>query len=224
MHQEKIDNLAYRLRKKVSVHETAGTLQLVLSYPLKSIRIHPNWRILLKQLSDQEFSPFNPLPSVTGSRNPETVEFFLNELVRKGFLVRRGVSALSDHLFVSVIIPVRNRPHDIDVCLQSLKKLDYPNDKLEIIVVDDASTDETPDIACRFPVRLIRLKQRKQASYSRNLAARYARGDILAFIDSDCLAGSSWLRELVPVFKDAQLGVVGGVVDSHFNQTGLDCD
>ncbi len=222
MHSEKIDSLAYRLRKNVSLHETDETLQLVLSYPLKSIRIHPHWRILFKQLSDQEYSSFGTIRSITGILNPEELEFFLSDLVRKGFLERRGVSALSDHLFVSVIIPVRNRPDDIDVCLQSMEKLDYPHDKLEIIVVDDASTDQTPDVVGRFQVRFIGLKQHKQASYCRNLAARNARGDILAFIDSDCIVGSAWLRELVPAFKDGQLGACGGVVDSYFNENGLD--
>jgi mycofactocin system glycosyltransferase len=106
--------------------------------------------------------------------------------------------------------------------LQSLKELDYPNDRLEIIVVDDASTDQTPDVVDRYPVHLIRLKQHKQASCCRNLAAQNAAGDILAFIDSDCLAGSAWLQELVPAFKDAQLGALGGIVDSYFDENGLD--
>ena len=222
MRQEKINNLAYRLRKGVSVPETDGNVQLVLSYPLKSVRIHPYWRNLFKHLSNQEFSSFESIRSITARRKPEEVEFFLNDLVRKGFLERRGVSALSDDLFVSVIIPVRNRHDDIDACLQSLGELDYPHDKLEIIVVDDASTDQTPDVVSHYPVHLIRLKQHKQASYCRNLAAQNAGGDILAFIDSDCLADSAWLRELVPAFKDAQLGALGGVVDSYFDKNSLD--
>ena len=222
MYEEKIGSLAYRLRKSVSLPETDGNVQLVLAYPLKSVRIHPCWRNLFKHLSDQEFSSFDTIRSITESRNPDELEFFLNDLVRKGFLERKGVSALSDYPFVSVIIPVRNRPDDIAACLQTLKELAYSDDKLEIIVVDDASTDQTPDVVSRFPVRLIPLKQHKQAAYCRNLAARHARGDILAFIDSDCLAGSAWLRELVPAFKDTQLGALGGVVDSYFNENGLD--
>ena len=217
-----LSNLAYRLRKNVSIPETDGKLQLVLSYPLKSVRIHPYWRNLFKHLSKQEFSSFESIRSKTARRKPEEVEFFLNDLVRKGFLERRGVSALSDDLFVSIIIPVRNRHDDIDACLRSLGELDYPYDKLEIIVVDDASTDQTPDVVSHYPVHLIRLKQHKQASYCRNLAAQNAGGDILAFIDSDCLAGSAWLRELVPAFKDVQLGALGGVVDSYFDENGLD--
>ncbi|UCG04884.1 MAG: glycosyltransferase, partial [Desulfobacterales bacterium] len=222
MHEVRINTLAFRLRKNVSVHDTDGKFQLVLCYPLKSIRIHSCWRSLFKHLSDRGFSSFDTICSITRNRNPEELEFFLSDLVRRGFLERRGVSALSNHLFVSVIIPVRNRPDDIDVCLQSLEKLDYPNDKLEIIVVDDASTDQTPDVVGRFPVRFIGLKQHKQASYCRNIGARNASGDILAFIDSDCLAGSAWLRELVPAFKDGELGACGGVVDSYFNENGLD--
>ncbi|MGB9442366.1 MAG: mycofactocin biosynthesis glycosyltransferase MftF [Desulfobacterales bacterium] len=202
--------------------ETDGNVQLVLAYPLKSVRIHPCWRNLFKHLSDQEFSSFDTIRSITESRNPDELEFFLNDLVRKGFLERKGVSALTEYPFVSVIIPVRNRPDDIAACLQALKRLAYPDDKLEIIVVDDASTDQTPDVVSHFAVRLIPLKQHKQASHCRNLAARHTRGDILAFIDSDCLAGSAWLRELVPAFKDAQLGALGGVVDSYFNANGLD--
>ena len=222
MHEERIKKLAYRLRKTVSVHETDENVQLVLSYPLKLIRIHPHWRNLFKYLSDEEFRSFDTIRSITESRNADELEFFLNDMVRKGFLERRGVSALSDHPFVSVIIPVRNRSDNIEVCLQSLREINYPDNKLEIIVVDDASTDQTPDVVCRFPVRLIRLKHHKQASYCRNLAARQARGDLLAFIDSDCLADSMWLRELVPAFKDEPLGAIGGVVDSYFNDNGLD--
>ncbi len=217
-----MNTLAYRLRKNVSLHETDGSVQLVLSYPLKAIRIHPCWRSLFKHLLDRKFSPFDTICSIVGNRNPDELEYFLNDLVRKGFLERRGVSGIGDHPVVSVIIPVRNRPDDIEICLKSLSEIDYPEDKLEIMVVDDASSDQTSDVVSRFPVRLIRLKQHKQASFCRNHAARQARGDLLAFIDSDCLADSAWLRELVPAFKDQALGALGGIVDSYFNANGLD--
>jgi mycofactocin system glycosyltransferase len=217
-----LSELAFRLRKNVSLHETDETLQLVLSYPLKAIRIHPSWRGLFKHFLDRKFCSFDTICSITGNQNPDELEYFLNDLVRKGFLERRGISTLCEYPFVSVIIPVRNRPDDIEVCLQSLEELDYPDDRLEIIVVDDASSDKTPDVVSPFPVRLFRLKQHKQASYCRNHAALQARGDLLAFIDSDCLADSEWLRELVPAFEDPQLGALGGIVDSYFTDNGLD--
>ncbi|UCD78789.1 MAG: mycofactocin biosynthesis glycosyltransferase MftF [Desulfobacterales bacterium] len=212
--------MAYRLRKSVSVHAEGGNVKLVLSYPLKSIRIHPHWHQLFERFSHREFVALEEMRTPT--EHPNDLEFFLNGLVRKGYLERKGIPPLADYPFVSVIIPVRNRPDDIETCLQSLGKIDYPKDRLEIIVVDDASTDQTPDVVSGFPVRLIRLKQRRQAPYCRNLAAGQARGELLAMIDSDCLADSGWLRELVPAFKDKTLGAVGGVVDSYYNTNGLD--
>lgn len=214
--------LTYRLRKTVSVNETDDRIVLTLSYPLKTISLHLCWLRLLQRFSRHEFVSFETIRSISKIENPDELEFFLNDLVRKGFLQREGVSPVSDYPFVSVIIPVRNRPDDIAACLQSLEELNYPDDKLEIIVVDDASTDSTPDIASRFGVRLIPLGQHKQAAYCRNVAARRSRGDLLAFLDSDCRADSEWLRELVPAFKDRTVAAVGGVVESYFNKNGLD--
>ncbi len=124
---------------------------------------------------------------------------------------------------VSVIIPVRNRPAEITACLNSLNRLDYPAEKLEIIVVDDASGDATPEAVIRFPeARLLRMQHHHQASFCRNRAAEAARGDVLAFIDSDCLADPTWLKELVPAFRDTSLGALGGWVDAAFEENGLD--
>lgn len=95
-------------------------------------------------------------------------------------------------------------------------------DKLEIIVVDDASMDETPEVISRYAVKMIRNKNNRQASYSRNLAAAKAKGDILAFIDSDCLAERIWLRELVPAFKDQYIAALGDMVESYYHTHPLD--
>jgi mycofactocin system glycosyltransferase len=104
-----------------------------------------------------------------------------------------------------------------------LAHLDYPPEKLEIIVVDDASEDETCHTVGKFPqVRLLKMQQHRQASFCRNRAGEMARGDILAFIDSDCLADATWLKELVPAFRDPSLGAVGGWVDAAAVNNGLD--
>ena len=221
MHQE-LKMLTYRLPKRVAYHESGGSFQLVLEFPLKAMLLHPSWRAVFDVLSKGGFVPVETIVPLVEPPDPKKVEVFLDDLVRKGFLERDGLSVLPEHPFVSIIIPVRNRPEEIEICLGSLGQIHYPRDRIEIIVVDDASDDNTPDVASEFEVNVIYLKEHKQASYCRNLAAEGAKGDILAFIDSDCLADPLWLRELVPAFKDRSIGAVGGMVDSYFGKKGLD--
>lgn len=214
--------LAYRKRKTVSYHERNGSPVLVLHFPLKAIVLSPSWKIVINLLSKGEFIPFKNIAPLVEHDNPEKIEIFLDNLVRKGYFESEGVSTIHDYPFVSIIIAVRNRPEEIKACLQSLMKVHYPTDKTEIIVVDDASTDNTPNVVSTFPVQLISLKEHKHAPFCRNLAAKRAKGDIFTFIDSDCLADPLWLKELIPVFKDASVGAVGGMVDTYSMEKGLD--
>lgn len=214
--------LAYRLRKTVQYHETERSLCLVLNYPLKAIAIDPLWKPIIKRLDGDVFIPFKEIVPLIADAVPEKIESYLNSLVRKGFLKSKGFISLAEYPFVSIIIPVRNRPADIEACLQSLSRLDYPDEKKEVIVIDDASDDHTPHIVSKYPVHLIPLKEHRQASFCRNLAAQEAKGEILAFLDSDCLADALWLKELIPAFCDPSTGAVGGLVDSYFDQKGLD--
>jgi mycofactocin system glycosyltransferase len=225
MHNYKIQDgslLAYRLRKAVRYHEKNRSLYLILDYPLKVMVINPFWKPIISLLDTEEFIRFEKIVPLVERAIPEKIESYLNELVRKGFLETRGYLRLTEYPVVSIIIPVRNRPEEIAACLQSLSRLDYPAEKREIIVVDDASDDRTPDVVSTFPVDLILLKERRQVSFCRNLAAKRAKGEILAFLDSDCVADPLWLRELVPAFRDPSNGAVGGMVDSYSNEKGLD--
>lgn len=217
--------LAYRLRKGVTYKQKSGAPLLILDFPLKSILLKPSWKPVFEFLnSAKSYISFDEIIFHGNQTDPDKVEIFLNHLVCRGFLEQQGLSKLSDYPHVSIIIPVRNRPDEIASCLQSLKEIDYPSEKVEIIVVDDASTDNTPNVVSRFPVTLIALKTHKQASFCRNLAAKHAKGKVLAFIDSDCIADPLWLKELMPAFKDPLLGAVGGTVDSYFEEDGLSLD
>jgi mycofactocin system glycosyltransferase len=116
---------------------------------------------------------------------------------------------------VSVVIPVRNRPAGIRSCIDSLLALDYPRDRVEIIVVDDASTDETPSAVASYDrgsVRLLAQTQHRGQSECRNVGARAGTGDVVAFIDSDCIADSAWLRTLVRDLEDSNVVASGGSV------------
>ena len=208
--------------KGVVSHEAETSLQLVRYYPLKTVFLHKSWVSVMKRLSGGDFVLLKEILSIMEDSDPKKIEFLLEDLVRKGFLEQEGFSAPPHYPSVSIIIPVRNRPREIEDCLFSLGKLDYPESKIEIIVVDDASTDHTPQVASEFPVRLISLRDNRQAPYCRNLAAKNAIGEILAFIDSDCLADPFWLKELISAFKDAPVAAVGGRVASWFHESPLD--
>ena len=107
--------------------------------------------------------------------------------------------------FASVIIPTYNRSQSLQTTLESLLRLDYPTDRLEIIVVDNCSTDGTKAVVESFqakskvPVRYV-YESRPGAHFARNTGAKLASGDVLYFTDDDMIADPGLLRNLVPVF------------------------
>jgi mycofactocin glycosyltransferase len=123
---------------------------------------------------------------------------------------------------VSIVIPVYNRPAEIAECLASLQALDYPSDKIEVIVVDDASRDRTVAEVRRFDVRLIVQPSNMGQSAARNTGVAAASGEIIAFLDSDCIAEKAWLRDLVPYFQDSRVALVGGYVGAYYNEKQMD--
>lgn len=123
---------------------------------------------------------------------------------------------------VSIIVPVYNRAHEIGGCIESLLALNYPTGKREIIVVDDASQDHSSAVVRQYDVKLIVLPRNMGQSAARNAGVRAAGGEIIAFIDSDCIADPAWLSELVPYLYDRRYVLVGGYVDSFYRQSPLD--
>ncbi len=125
--------------------------------------------------------------------------------------------------YISVIVPAYNCSDTITKCIESLLAQDYPN--YEIIIVDDGSTDDTHDI-CRSYDDRIKLIQTSNGgpSRARNIGVREARGDIVAFTDSDCLAHEQWLNQLNRGFDKGLVAGVGGNQvspsdESHFGKT-----
>jgi len=111
---------------------------------------------------------------------------------------------------VSIVIPTHNRLEEALLCLGAVHKLDYS--PVEIIVVDNASSDDTPDrIAERWPdVRLVRLGENLGAVGGRNEGMRHARGEYFYFIDSDVIVEPGLLSELVRAGEsDERIGVIG---------------
>jgi len=109
---------------------------------------------------------------------------------------------------VSVVICAYNAERTMRPCLESLRQLDYPN--FEIIIVDDGSRDSTSQIAAEFPeFRLIR-QPNKGLSTARNVGLHAARGELIAYTDSDCVVDPHWLTLIVREMVEGKLGGCGG--------------
>jgi glycosyltransferase involved in cell wall biosynthesis len=122
-----------------------------------------------------------------------------------------------DRPLVSVIVPVHNDADRLADCLAALDRQTWPPDRLEIIVVDNGSSDDPAELADRFP-RVRWEREPRPGSYAaRNHGIRVARGDILAFTDSDCVPRPRWIAEGVRgFFQTPQTGLVGGGIDMVF--------
>jgi len=116
----------------------------------------------------------------------------------------------NENFQVSVIVPAFNAAENIEACVRSIQAQTYS--PCEIIVVNDASTDNTAEITAELNVKLINMKRNGGAGAARNAGVEVAQGDIVAFTDSDCVAPSSWVEHIVTEFEaDPELGVVGGL-------------
>jgi len=110
---------------------------------------------------------------------------------------------------VSVIVPAYNASATIGQTLQALSKQNCPQ-TFEVIVVDDGSTDDTASIVSSFSaVRYVRQDNAGPAA-ARNHGAQLARGEFLAFTDSDCIPHEDWISRLMEGFGHEQVGVVAG--------------
>jgi glycosyltransferase involved in cell wall biosynthesis len=100
----------------------------------------------------------------------------------------------------------------IGCCIESLLAQSYPKGLTQILVVDNDSADDTRSIVSRYPVTL--LVERKGTSYAaRNLGIAHATGEIVAFLDSDCVAAPDWLAKLAVPFADETVGAAAGTIE-----------
>lgn len=206
--------MTYRLAEGIRIDTGAQGSFLVADRPLRLVRLNPALLRLVRGMAEEPFAPRSD------------AEHKAMETLRKGGFVTRCRGRL-DNLEVlpkvSVIIPVKDRPDDLRNCLVSLAELDYPKELLEIIVVDDGSSDHTPQVAIDNGARLVSSGAVGGGpAVARNQGAAIAGGEILAFIDSDCTASPQWLLELLPEFAEAKVAAVGGWVDGMHHAAPLD--
>ncbi len=110
---------------------------------------------------------------------------------------------------ISVIIPAFNAEENIDACIHSILITDYPKEFVELIVVDNNSSDFTATHIKNYPVKYI--YELEKGSYTaRNTGAKHAKGDIFAFTDSDCIVDVDWLKEINKTLNNENIdGVMG---------------
>src|SRR5438128_3903924 len=116
---------------------------------------------------------------------------------------------------VSVVIPSWNGAEHLRHCLDSLRQVDYPEDGLEVIVVDNGSTDGSRGLLeSEYPwVRLVSLEENLGFAAACNEGARAATSDCVAFLNNDMRVEPHWLRGLVSGLDPASGYVcVGGVI------------
>jgi glycosyltransferase AglE len=122
------------------------------------------------------------------------------------------VRALDNLPFVSVIVPAYNAAGFISKLLDALQVQDYPEDKREIIIVDNGSKDNTKAIATKYPFILLEENEIQSSYAARNKGIAAAKGDIIAFTDADCVPVSSWITEGVKSLTAEQAALVAGDV------------
>ena len=121
---------------------------------------------------------------------------------------------------VSTIVPVYNGANSLPECLTALKALACPD--IEIIVVDDASTDDTPSIAEQAGVKVLRLAKNAGPGAARNYGARHAQGEILFFVDADVALLSGALNRARKVLEERpDVAAVFGSYDAAPKATGI---
>jgi glycosyltransferase involved in cell wall biosynthesis len=129
-------------------------------------------------------------------------------------------TGLKRHMpYVSIVIPTYNRAELLRECVESVLRLDYPQDGFEVIIVDDGSNDATGAQIqsllrrCGKRIQAVRHPDNRGVAAARNLGREMARGDIIVFLDDDCRPEVNWLARIMAVFRSyPRAAAVGGSV------------
>jgi mycofactocin glycosyltransferase len=198
-----------RLAAGARLRRVRGRVFVVGESPLTVVQVKPAALRLLGRLGhDAEVALPAPRPAELR---------LLRHLADIGLVSLRAVDDVQPA--VTIVIPVRDRPRELAECLASLDALRYPRDLLDVVVVDDGSAGPP---AVPEGVRLLRLPSSIGPAGARNAGARVARGDVLAFLDSDCVAEPGWLEGLLPELADPEVAAAGGRIRAAFERSWLE--
>lgn len=129
------------------------------------------------------------------------------------------------NLKISVIVPARNEEENIGRLLSSLQAQSYPSHLFEVIVVDDHSTDKTPEIAKNFSVvKLVQLQFENINSYKKKAietGIAVANGELIVTTDADCIVPVHWLKTIAAFKKETDAAFIAAPVTLDFKNSFL---
>ena len=135
---------------------------------------------------------------------------------------------------VTILVPARNEAANIAACIQSILDQNYPPELYQLIIIDDHSTDKTPDIIQAFQqdhsqIRLVRLHELQGAK--ENIAFKkwaiqegiaQASGDLIVSTDADCIVPANWLSLLVSFYESKNHAFIAAPVNFHQERSILE--
>jgi mycofactocin glycosyltransferase len=168
-------------------HLAAG--RLVGGTPTRMLRLTETGRVAWQELRD----------GVVGSPASATLA---RRLTDSGLAHPRPAIAIA--LDVTVVVPAHGRPAELDRCLASL------GDRFRVVVVDDGSPDSerVAAVATRHGARLVRRETNGGPAAARNSGVDDVSTELVAFLDSDCVAPTDWIERLAGHFADPLVAAV----------------
>ena len=142
-----------------------------------------------------------------------------------GFFRNRDVKKASVFPYVTIIITAYNEEEKIQQKLENTLSLEYPKDKLQIIVASDGSTDRTNEITMCYQqkgVDLLEIVDRKGKENAQKEAVKCAKGEVIVFTDVATLLDTSGLKQIVSNFADPSVGCVSSE-DRLLGKDGKPC-
>ena len=123
---------------------------------------------------------------------------------------------------ISFIVPTYNAQEHLERCLRSIQGQSYPKEKIEILIVDGGSTDNTLKISARFKATVLS-NPKRLAEYGVQIGVKEATGDFLVIFACDNeLIGNDWIQKVINVFsEDDSISAVWGRLASGENDSGL---
>ncbi len=117
---------------------------------------------------------------------------------------------------ISVVVPCFNVEHVIERCIEALLAQDYPQSKLEIIIIEDKSTDDTGKLIEQYQektqVKIIKHFRNRGLSAARNSGIKASKSNIVGFLDSDMVVKKNWAKQMIgELSRNGIVACMGGI-------------